>query len=187
MFKTTDDLERECILGNLFLGEAFLKWFSWGVILREALLLKIFGRVHRATFSATFAADTRGREGELRAMSALCASPPLLMGEAQCSRSVSKIDLRSQRKFQLDMNFWGKSYQKIIKSKKSTEGPDFSKYLQVKFIFLIKQDNLMKFEIYVSFYTIWNNMTINCHQIHSQPSFLQNQPKILTPVVKVPR
>ena len=52
------------------------------------------------------------------------------------------------------MNFWGKSYQKIIKSKKSTEGPDFSKYLQVKFIFLIKQDNLMKFEIYVSFYTI---------------------------------
>ena len=73
---------------------------------------------------------------------------------AHCSRSVSKIDLRSQRKFQLDMNFWGKSYQKIIKSKKSTGGPDFSKYLQVKFIFLIKQDNLMKFEIYVSFYTI---------------------------------
>ena len=31
---------------------------------------------------------------------------------AQCSRSVSKIDLRYQRKFQWDMKFWGKSYQK---------------------------------------------------------------------------
>ena len=30
-----------------------------------------------------------------------------------CSRSGSKIDLRFQRKFQWDMKFWGKSYQKI--------------------------------------------------------------------------
>ena len=41
---------------------------------------------------------------------------------AHCSRSVSKIDLRSQQKFQWDMNFWGKSFQKIKKSKKSAEG-----------------------------------------------------------------
>ena len=41
---------------------------------------------------------------------------------ALCSRSVSKIDLRSQQKFQWHMNFWGKSYQKIENSKKSTEG-----------------------------------------------------------------
>ena len=41
---------------------------------------------------------------------------------AHCSRSVSKIDLRSQQKFQWDMNLWGKSYQKIKKSKKSAEG-----------------------------------------------------------------
>ena len=31
---------------------------------------------------------------------------------SHCSRSVSKIDLRSQRKFQWDMKFWGKSYKK---------------------------------------------------------------------------
>ena len=48
---------------------------------------------------------------------------------AHCSRIVSKIDLRSQQKFQWDMNFWVKSYQKIENSKKSTEGTYFSIYL----------------------------------------------------------
>ena len=33
-------------------------------------------------------------------------------GRSHCSRSVSKIDLRSLQKFQWDMTFWGKSYQK---------------------------------------------------------------------------
>ena len=42
---------------------------------------------------------------------------------AHRSRSSSKIDLRFQQKFQWDMKFWGKSYQKTSNSKKSAEGP----------------------------------------------------------------
>ena len=36
-----------------------------------------------------------------------------------------KIDFGSQRKFQLDMKFWAKSYQKIHDLKKSIGGPNF--------------------------------------------------------------
>ena len=60
------------------------------------------------------------------------------------------------------MNFWGKSYQKIKKSKKSTEGTYFSRYLLVKTIFHNMQDILMKFEIYIRFYTNKNNIIVNC-------------------------
>lgn len=35
---------------------------------------------------------------------------------ARCSRSVGKINMRSQQKFRWDMNFWGKSYQKMKKN-----------------------------------------------------------------------
>ena len=42
--------------------------------------------------------------------------------QANCSRSISKFDLRSQRKFQWDMTFWGKSYQKTKNSIKIWAG-----------------------------------------------------------------
>ena len=51
-----------------------------------------------------------------------CHESEIMKPYAHCSRSVSKIDLRSQQKFQWHMNFWGKSYQKIENAKISTEG-----------------------------------------------------------------
>ena len=47
------------------------------------------------------------------------------------------------------------------KLKSSIEGPDFSKYLLVNFIFLNKQDIFMKFEIYIRFYAYKDNMEQN--------------------------
>ena len=44
---------------------------------------------------------------------------------AHRSGSGSKVNFGYQRKFQLDMNFWGKSYQKMHNLKISTGGPNF--------------------------------------------------------------
>ena len=44
---------------------------------------------------------------------------------AHRSGSGSKVNFGYQQKFQLDMNFWGKSYQKMHNLKISTGGPNF--------------------------------------------------------------
>ena len=49
----------------------------------------------------------------------------MLINHAHLSGRGRKIDFGSQREFQLDMRFWGKSYQKIHDLKKSTGGPNF--------------------------------------------------------------
>ena len=51
------------------------------------------------------------------------------MYRAHLSGRGRKIDFGSQRKFQLDMKFWGKRYQKIHDLKKSTGGPNSQYYL----------------------------------------------------------
>ena len=48
-------------------------------------------------------------------------------------------------------------------------------------------DILIKFEICIRFYTNKSNIMLNYHLIDSWPCFDQNQLKILTSVVKVPR
>ena len=55
-----------------------------------------------------------------------------------CSRSGSKIDLRSQQKFQWDINFWCKSYQKYKIQKNLQREPNFSIYLHQGEIFVRK-------------------------------------------------
>ena len=51
-------------------------------------------------------------------------------GGAHCTRSGSRFDFGFQQKFQQDINFWCKCFQKMEKGKKSTEGTYFSIYLQ---------------------------------------------------------
>ena len=105
---------------------------------------------------------------------------------SHCCRSGSKFDLGFQQKFEQEVNFQGKCYQKMHISKFSIEGTYFSSYLQYKIIFHILRNFFPIFEIYIRFYISNMNLVQNYNKINFWPCFYQKQPNFRISVEQVP-
>ena len=84
------------------------------------------------------------------------------------SGSGSKVNFGYQRKFQLDMNFWGKSYQKMHNLKISTGGPS----LVILGFLAVFGKNRVKNAFYGNLALYFNCIYIIWSKYHFSPKYL---------------